>query len=79
MNQSYCIINANDLEAIDEMLVRAINLCSNPLPFSQTTEEDDATASYAGAYGYSYSTHKSIKELIDMAKPFDPTLPHTPF
>jgi hypothetical protein len=79
MNQSYCIINANDLEAIDSMLVRAINLCSNPLPFSQTTEEDDATASYAGAYGYSYSTLKSIKELIDMARPFDPTLPHTPF
>jgi len=79
MNQSYCIINANDLEAIDNMLVRAINLCSNPLPFSQTTEEDDCTASYAGAYGYSYSTLKSIKELIDMARPFDPTLPHTPF
>ena len=30
MEQSYCIINAHDLEMIDEMLVRAINICGSP-------------------------------------------------
>ena len=79
MEQSYCIINAQDLERIDQMLVRAINLCANPRPFSQTTEEDDCTASYAGAYGYSYVTLKSIKDYIDTARPFDPSLPWSPF
>ena len=79
MEQSYCIINAHDLEMIDEMLVRAINICGSPRPYSETTEEDDSTASYAGAYGYSYQTLKSIKDYIDGARPFDPSLPWTPF
>ncbi len=79
MEQSYCLISSFDLERIDEMLVRAINICGSPRPFSETTEEDDCTASYAGAYGYSYQTLKSIKEHIDMARPFDPSLPWTPF
>lgn len=79
MNQSYCIIPSFDLKQIDEMLVRAINLCSNPREMSEITEHDDCTASYAGAYGYSYQTLKSIKDHIDMARPFDPSLPHTPF
>ena len=79
MNQSYCVINAHDLEMIDEMLVRAINLCGSPRPYSETNEDDDATASYAGAYGYSYQTLKSIKEHIDTAQAFDPSVPWTPF
>ena len=79
MEQRYCVINAQDLERIDQMLVQAINLCANPLPFSQLTEEDDATASYPGAYGYSYQTLKSIKEHIDTARAFDPSLPWSPF
>lgn len=79
MEQQYCVISAYDLERIDEMLVRAINICGSPRPFDQTTEEDDFTASYAGAYGYSYSTLKSIKEHIDTARPFDPSLPWSPF
>jgi hypothetical protein len=79
MNQDYCLISSYDLERIDEMLVRAINICGSPRPFSETSEEDDATASYAGAYGYSYQTLKSIKEHIDSARPFDPSLPWSPF
>ena len=79
MEQSYCLISSFDLERIDEMLVRAINICGSPRPFSECLPEDDATASYAGAYGYSYSTLLSIKEHIDMARPFDPSLPWTPF
>ncbi len=79
MNQRYCVINAHDLEMIDEMLVRAINICGSPRPFSECEDGDDATACYAGAYGYSYQTLKSIKEHIDCARPFDPSLPWTPF
>ena len=79
MQQSYCVINAHDLKMIDEMLVRAINLCGSPRPYSETTEGDDATASYAGAYGYSYQTLKSVKEHIDSARPFDPSVPWSPF
>ena len=79
MEQSYCVISSFDLERIDEMLVRAINICGSPRPFSECLPEDDATASFAGAYGYSYQTLKSIKEHIDMAKPFDPSLPWEPF
>ena len=79
MQQNYCVISAHDLERIDQMIVHAINLCANPLPFSQTNELDDATASYAGAYGYTYQTLKSVKEHIDTARPFDPSLPWSPF
>ena len=79
MQQSYCVIPSYDLERIDEMLVRAINLCANPVPLSELDENADATASYSGAYGYSYQTLKSIKEHIDSAKPFDPSLPWSPF
>ena len=79
MQQSYCVINAHDLKMIDEMLVRAINLCGSPRPFSETTEGDDATASYAGAYGYSYQTLKSVKDHIDTARAFDPSVPWSPF
>ena len=61
------------------MLVRAINLCSNPLPLSELDDNADSTASYAGAYGYSYQTLKSIKEYIDNAKPYDPSLASVPF
>ena len=79
MEQSYCLISSLDLERIDEMLVRAINVCGSPRPFSECEPEDDATASYAGAYGYSYQTLKSIKEHIDTAQPFDPSVPWSPF
>ena len=79
MEQRYCVINAFDLERIDEMLVRAINLCANPVPLSELDEHADATASYAGAYGYSYQTLKVIKDHVDAARPFDPSLPWTPF
>ena len=79
MNQTYCLISSWDLERIDEMLVRAINVCANPRPFSQCSPEDDCTSSYSGAYGYSYSTLKSIKEHIDTARPYDPSLSDVPF
>ena len=79
MEQSYCLISSFDLERIDEMLVRAINLCANPRPFSQCSPEDDCTASYVGSYGYSYSTLKSIKEHLDTARPYDPSLSDVPF
>ena len=79
MEQTYCLISSWDLERIDEMLVRAINVCANPRPFSQCSPEDDCTASYAGSYGYSYSTLKSIKEHIDTARPYDPSLSDVPF
>ena len=79
MKQSYCLISSWDLERIDEMLVRAINVCANPRPFSQCSPEDECTASYSGAYGYSYSTLKSIKEHIDTARPYDPSLSDVPF
>ena len=79
MQQSYCVISSFDLERIDEMLVRAINLCANPVSMSELDENADATASYPGAYGYSYMTLKSVKDHIDMARPFDPSLPWTPF
>ena len=49
------------------MLVRAINLCGSPLPLSELDDNADATASYAGAYGYSYQTLKCIKDHIDDA------------
>ena len=75
----YCLISSWDLEQIDKMIVRAINLCGSPRSFSECSPEDDATASYAGAYGYSYQTLKSIKDHIDTAKPYDPSLPWTPF
>ena len=79
MEQRYCVISAFDLERIDEMLVRAINLCGSPRSLSELDENADATASYSGAYGYSYQTLKSVKEHIDTAQPFDPSLPWTPF
>ncbi len=79
MEQSYCVINSFDLERINEMLTRAITLCANPSPLSELDEHADATASYAGAYGYSYATLTSIKDHIDTAKPFDPSLPWSPF
>ena len=79
MEQRYCVISAYDLERIDEMLVRAINLCGSPRSLSELDENADATASYSGAYGYSYQTLKSVKEHIDMAQPFDPSLPWSPF
>ena len=79
MQQDYCVISAFDLERIDDMLVRAINLCANPTSYSELDENADATASYAGAYGYSYQALKSIKDHIDTARPFDPSLPWTPF
>ena len=79
MQQSYCIINSFDLERIDEMLVRAINLCGSPRSLSELDDNADATASYAGAYGYSYQTLKAIKEHIDTAQAFDPSLPWSPF
>lgn len=79
MEQSYCLISSFDLERIDKMLVSAINLCADPRPFSQCSSEDDCTASYPGAYGYSYQTLKSIKEHIDTARPFDPSIPWSPF
>tara|TARA_R100000951_G_scaffold98648_2_gene88716 strand:- start:933 stop:1172 length:240 start_codon:yes stop_codon:yes gene_type:complete len=79
MQQSYCIIPSFELERIDEMLVRAINLCGSPRSYSECSPEDDATASYAGSWGYSYATLKSIKEHIDTAKPFDPSIAWDPF
>ena len=79
MQHAYCLISSFDLERIDEMLVRAINICGSPRSFSETTPEDDCTSSYAGAYGYSYQTLKSIKDHIDTARPFDPSLPWSPF
>ena len=79
MQQSYCVISSFDLERIDEMLVRAINLCGNPSPLSELDDNADATASYAGAYGYSYQTLKSIKDHIDTARPFDPSIAWDPF
>ena len=74
----YCLISSWDLERIDEMRVRALNVCGSPRSFSECTPEDDCTASYAGAYGYTYQTLKGIKEHIDTAKPFDPSLPWDP-
>jgi hypothetical protein len=79
MQQSYYLISSFDLERIDDMLVSAIDFCANPLPFSQITEDDDCTVSYPEACGYSYQTLKSIKEHIDSARPFDPSLPWSPF
>jgi hypothetical protein len=79
LEQSYCVISAFDLERIDEMLVRAINICGSPRSFSELDDNADATASYAGAYGYSYQTLKSIKDHIDTARPFDPSLAWDPF
>jgi len=64
---------------IDDMLVRAINLCGSPRPLSELSDEDAATSSYAGAYGYSYQTLKAIKDYVDFARPFDPSIPWTPF
>ena len=79
IKQDYCLISSWDLERIDEMLVRAINLCGSPRSLSELDDDADATASYAGAYGYSYQTLKSIKEHIDEARPFDPSVPWSPF
>ena len=79
MQQTYCVISSFDLERIDEMLVRAINLCGSPSSLSELDDNADVTSSYAGAYGYSYQTLKSIKEHIDTARPFDPSLPWSPF
>jgi hypothetical protein len=79
LEQSYCVISAFDLERIDEMLIRAINLCGSPRSLSELDLNADATASYAGAYGYSYQTLKSIKDHIDTARPFDPSLAWDPF
>ena len=79
MEQEYCLISSYDLKRIDEMLVRAINVCGSPRSLSELDDESDATASYAGAYGYSYQTLKCIKDHIDTAQPFDPSLPWAPF
>ena len=79
LEQSYCVISAFDLERIDEMLVRAINICGSPRSLSELDDNADATASYAGAYGYSYQTLKSIKDHIDTARPFDPSIAWDPF
>ena len=79
MEQSYCLISSYDLEQIDKMVVRALNLCANPVSMSQLDENSEVTASYAGACGYSYQTLKSVKEHIDTARPYDPSLESTPF
>jgi hypothetical protein len=79
LEQTYCVISAFDLERIDEMIVRAINLCANPVSMSELDEDADCTASYAGSYGYTYQTLKSVKDHIDTARPFDPSLPWSPF
>ncbi len=79
MEQSYCLIRSKDLQYVDEILVRTLNLCANPVSSSLLDEDADATASYPGAYGYSYMALKMIKDYLDMAQPYDPSLEPTPF
>ena len=79
MNQDYCLIRSKDLQLVDEILVRTINLCANPKSYSEYSPEDDATASFPGAYGYSYQALKLIKDYLDMAQPYDPSVERTPF
>ena len=79
MKQDYCLIRSKDLQYIDEILVRTINLCASPVSITQLDEDADATASYPGAYGYSYMALKVIKDYLDQAQPYDPSLEPTPF
>jgi hypothetical protein len=79
MEQSYCLIRSKDLQYVDEILVRTLNLCANPVSSSLLDEDADATASYPGAYGYSYMALKMIKGYLDMAQTYDPSLEPTPF
>ena len=79
MNQDYCLIRSKDLQYVDELLVRTINLCASPVSLTELDENADATASYAGAYGYSYQALKIIKDYLDMAQPYDPSVERTPF
>jgi hypothetical protein len=79
MKQDYCLIRSKDLQYIDEILVRTINLCASPFSITQLDEDADATASYPGAYGYSYQALKMIKDYLDQAQPYDPSLEPTPF
>jgi len=79
MNQTYAIIPTFEMDQINEMLDRALVLCSNPTSLSLLDEQADATASYAGAYGYSYQTLKAVKEYLQVARPHDPSLTPTPF
>ena len=59
---------------IDANITRTLNLCSSPKSLTECTPDDDATASYAGAFGYSYQTLKMIKTQLDAARLVDPSV-----
>ena len=64
-----------------EMMERTIRLCANPVSNESLIDgvEHDATASYPGAYGYSYQCVKCLKDILECGQLIEPLTADAPF
>ena len=78
MKQEYYLINSYEYERVMELVIRALNSAAIEA-FPPNTTSHECALSYAGAYGTTYATLGIIKDQLDFAEPFDPSLEPTPF
>ena len=72
-------ISAELHDQMVEIMDRTIRLCANPKSSELLTPDDDATASFAGSYGYSYQGIKCLKELLECGQLIVPQTAEVPF
>ncbi len=78
MKQDYYLIKSYDYERVMELVIRALNTAAIEA-FPPDTTSHECGLAYAGAYGTTYATLGIIKDQLDYAEPFDPSLERTPF
>ena len=78
MQQDYYLIKSDDYERVMELVIRALNSAAIEA-FPPDTTSHECGLAYAGAYGTTYATLGIIKDQLDSARPFDPSLEPTPF